>query len=94
MIRSEITRTEVLSAAFAQHRVQAQARLQEAMDAAGLTKAEGWSIVEFTREADGGTQLVMRPLHLTRSSPPNFQCVVAIVGDGSIEVHCDAFSQD
>ena len=84
----ESTRTEVLSAAFAQHRAQAEAQLWNAMKSAGLAEGDGWSIVEFTREAGGGTQLVMRPLHLTKASPPGMQCIVSIADDGSIEVEC------
>ena len=90
MSRSDVTRTKVLSAAFAEHRVRAEVQLWEAMGAAGLRREDGWSIVEFTREDDAGTQLVLRPLHLSKPTPANLQCIVEIIDDGSIATQCAA----
>ena len=89
MIRTDITRTELLSAAFALHRVRAEKELREAMEASGLRREEGWSIVEFTREDDGRTQLVLRPLHLAKATPTGLQYIVEIAADGSIVTRCE-----
>jgi len=38
------------------------------MDERGLYERDGWSIYEFTREVNGGTELVMRPIHPRRDA--------------------------
>jgi len=59
------------------------------MEQLGLRRDDGWSIVEFTRESAGATELVLRPLHLRLPSPPVLECVVGIVEDSAtIQIEC------
>jgi len=59
------------------------------MERAGLRAHEGWKIAETVRQVDGGSELVMRPLHLHKPSPPDLECVVKIDLDtASIDSTC------
>ena len=73
------TRTRTLATALADERARAERYLWQAMAALGLRENEGWSIVEFTREANGGTEIVLRPLHLHLPTPHGVECVVGVV---------------
>jgi len=53
------------------------------MDERGLYESDGWSIYEFTREVDGRTELVMRPIHPHLSAPPGLECICTIEEPGS-----------
>src|SRR4051812_32515134 len=81
MSRPDVTLTKILSAALSEQRAKAEAQLRREMEALGLYEKDGWRIVDFTREVAGGTQLVLRPLHLSLASPAGIQCVVDIVED-------------
>lgn len=67
-----------LAARFAKACADARAYLLREMEAAGLHASEGWKIVETMRQVAGGSELIMRPLHLHRPSPPGLECVVKI----------------
>jgi hypothetical protein len=83
------SRTLSLSRALTAARLRAQDYLWSEMARLGLRRDDGWTIVEFTREARGGTQIVMRPMHLHLPSPEGVECVVAIVEDtAGIQTHC------
>ena len=56
----------------------AESYLWREMGERGLHKEDGWSIVEFTREAEDGTEVVMRPLHLYRAAPAGLECVFGV----------------
>lgn len=59
------------------------------MEQLGLRREDGWSILEFTRETAGGTELVLRPLHMRLASPPGLECIVGIVEDtAKIQTEC------
>ena len=59
------------------------------MEKLGLREKDGWSISEFTREDRGGTQIVMRPMHLRLPAPDGLECVVGIIEhDGGIVGRC------
>jgi hypothetical protein len=74
---------------FAKACAQARLHLRKEMEARGLHEADGWKIVESMRPARGGSELVLRPLHLHRLAPPDLECVVAIDEDAaSIDVDC------
>ena len=49
----------------------------------GLREEDGWRIHEFTRQADGRTELVMRPIHRHLEAPPDMECVCAIDEPGT-----------
>ena len=74
---------------FARACEEARAHLRKEMEARGLHERDGWKIVESTRPTAGGSELVMRPLHLHKLAPPDLECVVAIDEDAtSIDVDC------
>ena len=79
-------RTRVLAQSLARERAGAEKDLWSRMAQLGLLAEDGWSIVEFTREALGGTEFVLRPLHLHLSSPPGVECIVGVVED-TMRIH-------
>ena len=86
---SDGDRTQLLAKALAEERAKAEQHLWREMEAHGLRKADGWRIVEFTRESGGGTEIVLRPLHLYLPSPPGLECVVGVMDQpGDIHAEC------
>ena len=57
---------------------EARVALRKHMEESGLREQDGWTIYEFTREAKGRTELVMRPIHRDRNGPPGLECVCTI----------------
>lgn len=49
----------------------------------GLREQDGWTIHEFTRDLNGRTELVMRPLHPHLPAPPDVECTCTIDEQGS-----------
>ena len=72
------TREEHLFPEFSARCIEARGRLRRHMEERGLYESDGWKIYEFTRQVDGRTELVMRPLHRTLTAPEGLECVVAI----------------
>jgi hypothetical protein len=70
-----------VAARFAKACAEARAHLWREMEARGLYERDGWKIVETVRPAMGGTELVMRPLHLRLTAPADLECVVTIDED-------------
>jgi hypothetical protein len=59
------------------------------MEARGLHERDGWKITEIMRDTRGGTELVLRPLHLWHQTPPDLECVVWVRNDdGQVETSC------
>ena len=78
-----------VAARFAKACADAREYLLREMEQAGLHVSEGWKIVETVRQVAGGSELVMRPLHLHKPSPPGLECVVKIDLDtASIDSTC------
>jgi len=78
-----------VAARFAKACADARASLLQQMEEAGLHAREGWKIVGTMRQVVGGSELVMRPLHLHKPSPPDLECVVKIDLDtASIDSTC------
>ena len=74
---------------FAKACAEARAYLRRHMEARGLYESDGWKIVESVRQAHGGSELVMRPLHLRLNAPDDLECVVSIDEDSSeVDVDC------
>jgi hypothetical protein len=61
----------------------ARKALREHMTRRGLLEANGWKIYEFTRQVEGGTELVLRPVHTAQSSPEELECTCRIQEPGS-----------
>ena len=74
---------------FARHRAAVEVQLWRKMEERGMTREGGWKIAEITRDTRGGTELVLRPLHLWHASPYDLECVVWVNSDdGVIESGC------
>ena len=61
------------------------ARIREAeeflwaeMKRLGLLQKEGWRIVQSTRDVEGATEIVLRPIHLRKPAPAGLECVVRV----------------
>jgi len=46
--------------------------------------------METVRDCVGGSELVMRPLHMHLQAPDDLECVVRIEEDSSIDSNCDS----
>ena len=72
------TTDEHLYQAFCERCDDARAKLRQHMSELGLHAKDGWSIHESTRQVDGRTELVMRPLHPRLPAPTDLECLCAI----------------
>jgi hypothetical protein len=72
---------EVLSAAVRARLHEARAHVEAQMAAQGLLAKDGWRIHEEMRASIGGTQWVLRPVHLHREAP-GIEAVVTIDSSG------------
>jgi hypothetical protein len=80
-------RTQQIALAFAERRDIARAMLRREMDARGLSEKAGWKIDESIRNVIGGTELVLRPMHMRERAPDDLEYVVAVnEADGSADV--------
>ena len=78
-----------LASDFSNQRALAEAHLWAEMEAAGLHRAQGWRIVEFTRDTPEGTEWVLRPMHFSRVAPAHLECVVKLsVATASVKTTC------
>ena len=75
---------EVLSAAIRARIEQARADVSAQMAALGLRQKDGWRIHEEMRSVLGGTQWVLRPVHIHRDAP-GVEAVVTIDASGCPE---------
>ena len=74
---------------FARHRADIETQLWRLMEERGMTREGGWKIAEFTRDTRGGTEIVLRPMHLWHDSPYDLECVVLMrQEDGVVESGC------
>lgn len=67
-----------VAARFAKACVEARAHLWRQMEERGFYERDGWKIVETVRQIKGGSELVMRPLHLRKIAPDDLECVITI----------------
>jgi hypothetical protein len=72
---------EVLSAAVRARILQARAEVAARMAAAGLSEKDGWRIHEEMRSVMGGTQWILRPVHMHHDAP-GLEAVVTIDTSG------------
>jgi hypothetical protein len=76
--------------AFASKCEQARADLRKHMLLRGLREEDGWVIAETMRQADGGTVLVMRPMHMKLTSPPDLECSCSVDEPGTkVSAQCN-----
>jgi len=89
MAETDHSRTDNLARAFLAERRRAEKYLWAEMAKLGLRKEDGWSIRELTREDQGGTQIVLRPMHMFLRAPEGLECIVGIVEeDGTVSGRC------
>jgi hypothetical protein len=89
MSDADRSRTDSLAHALSAERDRLRLYLRGEMEKLGLREEDGWSILEFTRESGGGTQIVLRPMHMRLAPPAGLECVVGIVeDDGKIHGKC------
>ena len=67
---------DALSAEFAEKLEHAHGYLRAEMEKLGLLEEHGWKIAEIIRERAGGSELVLRPVHLRLEAPAGLECVV------------------
>jgi hypothetical protein len=77
------TKDEHLSRAFSASCEDARDALLKHMTAHGLRLEDGWTIHEFTRQVEGRTELIMRPLHRQLPAPTNLECLCMIDEPGA-----------
>lgn len=65
-----------LSARFAEKLREAHEYLRGEMGKLGLLEADGWRIAETIRECEGGSEVVLRPIHSRLDAPEGLECVV------------------
>jgi len=76
--------------AFAAKCEQARADLWKHMRERGLHAEDGWVIHETMRQADGGTVLVFRPIHMKLASPPDLECSCSVDEPGArVSAQCN-----
>jgi hypothetical protein len=76
--------------AFAAKCSQARADLVKHMLVRGLHPEDGWLIHESMRQANGGTVLVFRPIHMRLSAPPDLECTCSVDEPGAeISAQCN-----
>jgi hypothetical protein len=75
---------EVLSAALRARLAQAREDVVARMKACGLSEHDGWRIHEEMRSTVGGTQWVLRPVHIHHDAP-GLEAVVTIDAAGCPE---------
>ena len=83
------SRTDALAQALTAERERAARYLWAEMEKLGMRKQDGWSITELTREAKGGTEIVLRPMHMRLKPPEGLECIVGVIeDDGGIHGRC------
>lgn len=70
-----------LSARFAEKLHEAHAYLRAEMAKLGLLEADGWRISESIRECEGGSEVVLRPIHCRFDAPEGLECVVTFTDE-------------
>ena len=63
-----------LATAFAERCEDARSQLKAHMKSRGLRFEDGWRIHEKTRYVDGGTVIVMTPIHMHLPPPLDLEC--------------------
>jgi len=72
------TSDDTLVLAFGAKCDEARAALQRHMLDRGLHEADGWRIYEFTRQIEGRSEIVMRPIHSRLEAPAGLECFCEI----------------
>ena len=85
--KNQEDRTRQIALALSERRDIARIMLRREMEARGLGEKDGWKIDEQLRNVVGGTELVLRPIHMREHAPEDLVYVVAInEEDGSSDL--------
>ena len=75
---------------FAVRCEEARNALRQHMRDRGLHAEDGWRIHESVRHIRGGTEIVMRPIHMKLPAPDDLECTCSIDEPGEdISVECN-----
>jgi hypothetical protein len=86
----DVRKDNSVAHAFAAKCEQARADLMKHMQDRGLLVEDGWMIGESMRQADGGSVLVMRPIHLRLPAPPDLECSCSVDEPGvTVSAQCN-----
>lgn len=78
-----------VAARFTRRLAMARQHLRREMTAHGLHARDGWRIAETVRMIEGGSEIVLWPVHRTLPSPAGMECVVSIETDtATIDSNC------
>ena len=77
-----------LSVQFTDKVHHAHAYLQSEMKRLGLFEADGWKIIQVTREGRGGTEMVLRPFHSKKWAPEGLECIVWVSAEPTVDSEC------
>ena len=72
-----------LSANLSAEIAKAEAYLWSEMEKLGMRREDGWAITQTTRDGRGGSEIVLRPIHMRLAAPDGLECVVHIVETGT-----------
>ena len=70
-----------LSARFAEKLREAHEFLRGEMRKLRLLECDGWRIAESIRECEGGSEVVLRPIHFRLDAPEGLECVVTFTDE-------------
>jgi hypothetical protein len=77
------SRDQRLFSEFAGKCEEARVTLRKHMSDRGLREQDGWTIHEFTRQIEGRTEIVMRPIHRHLDPPSELECSCEIDEPGA-----------
>lgn len=70
---------------LALRRAAAEQQMWTRMEERGMTREGGWRIAESTRDTRGGTELVLRPMHVWHESPYDMEHVYFVKASDAVE---------
>ena len=76
----------LLSAQFTEKLQQAHSYLRAEMTKLGMLEEDGWKIVEVMRECAGGSELVLRPIHMKLEAPEGLECIVWFIEEPTTRI--------
>jgi hypothetical protein len=83
------TQDQAVATRFSRARDEARQHLRREMERMGLRAADGWRIHETIRPVQGGSELMLRPMHFHQPTPAGIECIVAIDETAEIETQCE-----
>lgn len=86
---TRITPDNEISAELLARIREAEAFLRSEMIKLDLLEKDGWQIVQSTRDVEGATEIVLRPMHFHKAAPEGLECIVRVHEvKGAVESEC------